>query len=118
MGSLKTVPPSSFLIVPLGDFHIFFKLNSLTFKKIKLIKNKLSLKHNLIRFYSCFIRSYSGTLDSHLVLFDSFGTINSDLVISGISVLHRQIEVLFNYYLLQSSSPKMGESGAALSSPK
>jgi hypothetical protein len=32
MGSLKTVPPSSFLIVPLGDFHIFFKLNSLTLK--------------------------------------------------------------------------------------
>lgn len=30
MGSLKTVPLSSFLIVPLGDFHICFKLNSLT----------------------------------------------------------------------------------------
>jgi hypothetical protein len=30
MGSLKTVPFSSFLIVPLGDFHIYYKLNSLT----------------------------------------------------------------------------------------
>lgn len=30
IGSLKTVPLRIFLIVPLGDFHIYFKLNSLT----------------------------------------------------------------------------------------
>ena len=30
IGSLKTVPPKMFLIVPLGDLHIFFKLNSFT----------------------------------------------------------------------------------------
>jgi hypothetical protein len=30
MGSLKTVPFTSFLIVPLGDFHIYFNLNSST----------------------------------------------------------------------------------------
>ena len=30
IGSLKTVPPKIFLIVPFGDLHIFFKLNSLT----------------------------------------------------------------------------------------
>jgi hypothetical protein len=30
IGSLKTVPLSSFLIVPFGLFHIFFKPNSLT----------------------------------------------------------------------------------------
>ena len=30
MGSLKTVPPMIFLIVPFGDLHIFFKLNSST----------------------------------------------------------------------------------------
>ena len=30
MGSLKTVPFKIFLIVPLGDFHIFFSLNSST----------------------------------------------------------------------------------------
>ena len=30
IGSLKTVPPIIFLIVPFGDLHIFFKLNSLT----------------------------------------------------------------------------------------
>ena len=30
IGSLKTVPPIIFLIVPLGDQHIFFKSNSFT----------------------------------------------------------------------------------------
>ena len=30
IGSLNTVPPRIFLIVPFGDNHIFFKLNSLT----------------------------------------------------------------------------------------
>ena len=30
IGALKTTPPKIFLIVPLGDFHIFFKLNSST----------------------------------------------------------------------------------------
>lgn len=30
MGSLKTVPLRMFLIVPLGDFHIFLRLNSVT----------------------------------------------------------------------------------------
>ena len=30
IGSLKIVPPNIFLIVPLGDLHIFDKLNSLT----------------------------------------------------------------------------------------
>ena len=30
IGSLKTVPPMIFLIVPFGDLHIFFKENSFT----------------------------------------------------------------------------------------
>ena len=30
MGSLNTVPFNSFLMVPLGDFHICFRLNSFT----------------------------------------------------------------------------------------
>ena len=30
MGSLNTVPPMIFLIVPFGDLHIFFRLNSFT----------------------------------------------------------------------------------------
>jgi len=30
IASLKTVPPRMFLIVPFGDFHIFFNLNSST----------------------------------------------------------------------------------------
>jgi len=30
IASLKTVPPRMFLMVPLGDFHICFNLNSST----------------------------------------------------------------------------------------
>ena len=30
IGSLNTVPPTIFLIVPLGDLHIFFSVYSLT----------------------------------------------------------------------------------------
>ena len=30
MGSLNTVPPNIFLIVPFGDLHIFLRLNSFT----------------------------------------------------------------------------------------
>ena len=30
MGSLKMVPPTMFLIVPLGDLHICLRLNSVT----------------------------------------------------------------------------------------
>lgn len=30
MGSLKTVPSNIDLMIPLGDFHIFFNLNSST----------------------------------------------------------------------------------------
>jgi hypothetical protein len=30
IGSLKTVPPRIFLIVPFGDFHIFLRVNSFT----------------------------------------------------------------------------------------
>lgn len=30
IGSLKTAPPKKFIKVPLGEFHIYFSLNSLT----------------------------------------------------------------------------------------
>lgn len=36
MASLKTVPPSMFLIVPLGDLHIFFNLNSTEYQQMCL----------------------------------------------------------------------------------
>jgi hypothetical protein len=68
--------------------------------------------------YSSFIWSNGGTLDSYFVLLDGLCGIQSDLVISGVSVLHRQIEILIYHYLLQSSSPGKAGSGVILSSPK
>jgi hypothetical protein len=45
-------------------------------------------------FDSCLIRSDGSTLDADFALFDSIGSINSDLVISSISVLDTKIIVL------------------------
>lgn len=45
-------------------------------------------------FDSSLIWGNGGALDTNLVLLDGNGSINSNLVISGISVLHAQIEVL------------------------
>lgn len=45
-------------------------------------------------FDSSLIWGNGGALDTNLVLFDGNGSINCNLVISGISVLHAQIEVL------------------------
>ena len=39
IGSLKTVPPKIFLIVPFGDLHIVFKLNSDVFLQILKLEN-------------------------------------------------------------------------------
>ena len=40
------------------------------------------------------IRGDGGALDSNLVLLDSVGTLNSDLVVSGITVLNGEVVVL------------------------
>ena len=45
IASLKTVPPRMFRIVPLGDFHIFFKLNSES-----QINNKMSATYFRLNF--------------------------------------------------------------------
>ena len=42
MASRKTVPPRMFLMVPFGDFHIFFSLNSSRDKAERKAKNSLS----------------------------------------------------------------------------
>ena len=72
MGSLKMVPPTMFLIVPLGDLHICLRLNSVT-------------------------RASSGVMVAHsmpTLSLDSLSGIDRDLVISGVTVLHTQIEVV------------------------
>ena len=60
IGSLKTVPPNKFLMVPLGDFHIYFNLNSLTFLK---------------KVNSCFIWGYGGTFYTDFIKLNGLSTI-------------------------------------------
>ena len=92
MGSRKTVPPRMFLKVPLGDFHIFFNLNSVT-QVIEVILHlifKFILK--TFTFHSLFVWCDSGTFNSYVVLLHSLGAINRYLVIGGISIFHPQIK--------------------------
>ena len=51
IASRKTVPPKMFLIVPFGDFHIFFKLNSGI--KVSIVKTLILTD---VQFYIFLIR--------------------------------------------------------------
>ena len=53
MASRKTVPPNIFLIVPFGDFHIFFKLNSKIMKIMKYITKEGKLSVLTKKYYNC-----------------------------------------------------------------
>lgn len=44
-------------------------------------------------FHPCLIRGDGGTLDTHFVFLDGFGSFNSHLVLSGITILHTEVVV-------------------------
>ncbi|KAH1024826.1 hypothetical protein HUJ05_004259 [Dendroctonus ponderosae] len=76
IGSLNTVPPRMFLMVPLGDSHIFFKLNSAN-RSISHAKCWCSDG----TFDSGLIRCDGGAFDSHIVLEDGMGRVDGHLVV-------------------------------------
>lgn len=82
MGSLKTVPFKMFLIVPLGDFHIYFKLNSATLAS----SGVLNINHLKLLLHC-------GTLDTNLALPNRLSALQSHLVVCLITILHTQIKV-------------------------
>lgn len=58
IGSLKTVPPRWFLIVPFGDFHIYFKLNSLTLaSSAVIVAHLMPTLYNLHAFAASMVTS-------------------------------------------------------------
>src|SRR5258708_37813793 len=68
-GARKMVPSRMLRIVPLGDFHIFFSLNSFT-------------------------RASSGVMVAHLtptLCFWMALAVDRDLVLGGVAVLHREV---------------------------
>jgi hypothetical protein len=82
IGSLKTVPFRIFLMVPFGDFHMSFKLNSLT------------LASSGVLFRIRQQKVHCGAFDTNLVLLNGLGSLNCNFVFSFISILHSQIIVV------------------------
>lgn len=91
IGSLNTVPPSTFLIVPLGDNHIFFRLNSGKGRIIRKIY--FTKKYILFTFNSGLIRCNCCTLDTNIVLQNGVGCINSYLIVGSISEKKNSIKL-------------------------
>ena len=73
IGSRKTTPPRMLRIVPFGERHIFFSPNSST---------------------RCLVGRDRGALDADAVLLGRLGGVDRDLVVGGVAVLDRQVEVL------------------------
>ena len=73
IGARNTVPPGMFRMVPLGESHIFLRLNSLT-------------------------RASSGVIVAHLTptpcLLDGVRRIDRDLVVGGVAVLDAEVVVV------------------------
>ena len=62
IGSLKTVPPNIFRIVPLGDLHIFFNLNSSTLDSSGVIVAHLTPTPNCLMAFAASIVIWSSVL--------------------------------------------------------
>ena len=78
MGCLKIVPPKIFLIVPLGERHIFFKLNSFTL-------------------------SSSGVIVAHLIPTPNFFTASAASIVIWSSVLSRLVTPKSKYFMSRST---------------
>jgi hypothetical protein len=72
IGSRKITPPRMLRIVPLGDFHIFLRLNSFTRLR----------------------RRDGRALDADAVLLDGVGRVDRDLVVGGVAVLDAEVVIL------------------------
>ncbi len=72
IGSRKMTPPRMLRIVPFGDFHIFFSLNSST---------------------RCFVRRDRGAFDADAVLLDRVGGVDRHLVVGRVAVLDAEIVI-------------------------
>ena len=83
IASLKTVPPRMLRMVPFGDFHIFFNLNSVPWQSEW--RGQGVLHHCVCRclricrltFHPLLIRSDGCTLNANIVLCNGFSTLHS-----------------------------------------
>lgn len=101
IGSRKTVPPRMFLMVPLGLFHIFFRLNS----KCKELRWKKAAANHQRRcfagvesssdtFHAGLVWGDGGTFDRYAVFLCGQGGIDGDLVVGLIAVWQAQVKIL------------------------
>ena len=90
MGSLKTVPPRMFLMVPLGESHTVNATlaDAWDVEEADLTLLQLELLDPLL------IRSDGRALDAHIVLENCFSRVDGDLVVGLISIWEAQVIVL------------------------
>ena len=89
IGSRKTVPPRILLNVPLGDFHICFKLYSLTRASSGVIVAHLILCNGQSP-----LSMKIWTQIPNVISLNCICRINSDLVIGRVSVLQSKVKIL------------------------
>ncbi len=94
IGSLKTVPPNAFLIVPLGDNHT---VPPISVDPYDIFRKESKEGHTLLQIKllnSRLIRRNSRTLNAHRVLLNRLRAINRNPIIRLIPILQSQIIVL------------------------
>lgn len=85
MGSLITVPLRMFRIVPFGEGHIFFSLNSKD-RNTKISNDNQYATVTRLTFNSSLIRRYGGALYAHTVLENGQCRVDGHLVVRLITV--------------------------------
>src|SRR5579859_1995108 len=86
IGSRKTVPLRMLRMVPFGDLHISFKLNSVISKGLWICGIVEGMWRSTLD--TGFVGSDGSTLDTDVVLLNSVGSIDGDLIVCGITVFH------------------------------